>query len=79
MKLVFLQTTCGSTLYTTVFTEGSAAPQTALWRGPEPRFEPGTGESTVVARTQTSPPPHPKNVYFFSNSALCESSHDIMD
>ena len=46
MKLVFLQTTCGSTLYTTVFTEGSAAPQTALWRGPEPRFEPGTGESS---------------------------------
>ena len=33
-------------LYSTVFTELSAAPQTTLGRGPGSRFEPGTGGSS---------------------------------
>ena len=41
-------------LYSTVFTELSAAPQTTLGRGPGSRFEPGTGGSTVVAGTLTT-------------------------
>ena len=42
----------------TVFTEQSAAPQTALWGGPGPRFKPGTDcvdEGTLASR----PPHHP--------------------
>ena len=34
----------------------SAAPQTTLWGGPKPRFEPGTGD--VEAGTLTTRPPH---------------------
>ena len=48
-------------LYSTVFTELSAAPQTTLGRGPGSRFEPGTGGSTVVAGTLTTWPPHLAN------------------
>ena len=42
LSLVFYYLIC------TVFTERSAASQTALWRGPGPRFEPGTGGSIVA-------------------------------
>ena len=33
-----------------VFIERSAAPQTALWRGPGPRFEPGMGGTSAAGR-----------------------------
>ena len=48
-KVKLLTANQGLVLYfiCTVFTERSAAPQTTLWRGPWPRFEPGTGGSSL--------------------------------
>ena len=49
MVIFFLSLTLQPTWFLyficTVFTERSAAPQTTLWRGPWPRFEPGSGGS----------------------------------
>ena len=47
----------GIILYCIVcITVWSAAPQTTLWGGPRPRFEPRTGD--LEARTLTTRPPH---------------------
>ena len=47
----------------------SAAPQTSLWGGPRPRFEPGKGD--LEAGTLTARPPLLLCIFFFSVPSTC--------